>query len=386
MRTIPLIRPDLPAFDEVADEFRAALESGRITNFGTHVAELERQAGDYLGTHVATVSSGTAGLLLSLLALGVRPGQKVILPSFTFVATAQAVLLTGATPVFAEIEQDLTVSPADLALLLRKHAGEVGAVIPVHMYGLPARVDELQSTLDDAGASGMPVVYDAAHAFGSAIGDRRVGTFGNAEVFSLSVTKVLVSVEGGMISSRDAGLIQRIRKMRNYGIQDNYDAWWPGLNSKMSELHAIVGVHNLRHLSERMAIRQAKASCYAAKIEQRTGFRTIGLPLGQVSTFKDFTIVVPTDMKHQRDALIALLASRGIETRAYFYPPVHEQRFFRRFADRALPTTEDLARRVITLPFYTSMTHDEMDYVVDVLAEAWQARTALTAGVLTCAS
>jgi dTDP-4-amino-4,6-dideoxygalactose transaminase len=371
---VPLIKPDLPAFEEVEDAFREVLASGRITNFGKYVSQFEAESEAFLGAPVATVSSGTMGLLFTLQAMGLRPGQRVILPSFTFMATAQAVRYAGGVPVFAEVEDDLTLSPTDLEALLARHE-DVAAVIPVHMYGLPARANEIQAVVDAAAARrGEPitVLYDGAHAFGASRGGQRVGGFGTAEVFSLSVTKVLVSVEGGMVASHDPELIGRIRKMRNYGIEANYDTHWPGLNGKMSEFHAIVGVHNLRRLPQLLAERQRKARAYADRIERASAFRLTAWPEDAVHTFKDFTVVVPPHLKAYRDAIIAALGARGVETRAYFYPPVHEQRYFRQFADRPLPVTEDLSRRVITLPFYTSMTEAEMDYVSDALRAAEQ--------------
>jgi dTDP-4-amino-4,6-dideoxygalactose transaminase len=381
MTRIPLIKPDLPHLEEVADSFREVLLNGKITNFGKYVTAFENEAAEYLGAETVTTSSGTMALLLTLQALGLKPGEKVILPSFTFMATGQAILYAGGIPVFAECEDDLTLSPTDLEQLLAKH-DNVGAVIPVHTYGLPARTAEIEAVVADAGrrhGRKIAVMYDAAHAFGSSVGDRRVGTFGDAEVFSLSVTKMLVSVEGGMLASRNPELIRLVRKMRGYGIEANYDAQWPGLNGKMSEFHAIIGLYNLRRLGALMAERQKKARYYLDRVHEQTAFETFPWPEGVQHTFKDFTVLVPAGAADSRDAVMASLAEQGVETRAYFHPPVHQQGWFKRFADRPLPRTEDLASRVITLPFYTSMTEEEMDYVVAALAvaqEKFQARVA----------
>jgi dTDP-4-amino-4,6-dideoxygalactose transaminase len=372
MTKIPLIKPDLPPFELIESGFREILDNGRITNFGRYVTQFEEEASAYLGTPVVTVSSGSMALLFALQAMGLKPGQKVILPSFTFIATAQAVCYAGGVPVFAEIEDDLTLSPADLKTLLARHA-DVTVVMPIHTYGLPCRVDEIQAVVDEAArrrSRPIGMLYDAAHAFGTALNGRRVGTFGTAEAFSLSATKVLVSVEGGMVSSRDAEIIRRIRKMRNYGIEENYDAYWPGLNGKMSEFHAIIALHNLRRLETLLRERQCKARYYLERLRQCTGFQILPWPQDVVHTFKDFTVLVPEAMADQRDAVMGFLQERGIETRAYFYPPVHEQHFFQRFADRPLPRTAAMARRVITLPFYTVMSEPEMDHVVSALAEA----------------
>lgn len=369
LRTIPLISPDLPSLEQVEHEFREILTNGKITNFGKYVTAFEEEASAYLGAEALALSSGTAGLIFTLQALGLKRGQKVILPSFTFMATAQAVLYAGGIPIFAEVEDDLTLSPSDLKDLLEKHP-DVGGVMATHIYGLPCRTDELQKLVDTyADDQGRKVflMYDAAHAFGSSVNGRRVGSFGAAEVFSLSVTKMLVSVEGGMVASRNPEVIERIRKMRNYGIESNYDTYWPGMNGKMSEFHAIIGLHNLRRLDSLVAERQRKARYFLDAIAERTEYRLLPWPEGVTHTFKDFTVLMPEEKTAQREQVMAYLKSQGIETRAYFYPAVHEQHMFQQYSDRSLPRTESLSRRVITLPFYTSMTDDEMNYVVEVL-------------------
>jgi dTDP-4-amino-4,6-dideoxygalactose transaminase len=368
-----LIRPDLPGLEDVAVEFQEILANGKITNFGKYNAAFEEEAGAYVGCQAATLSSGTAGMILTLGALGIEPGKKIVLPSFTFMATAQAALYAGGVPLFAEVGDDLTLCPDDLDRLLKRHGPEVAAVIPVHMYGLPARVDAIQKVVASHSARlGKPirVVYDAAHAFGSSVGERKVGAFGDAEVFSLSVTKTLVSVEGGMVTSRDPELIRRIKKLRNYGIEDNYNAHNQGLNGKMSEFHAIIGLYNLRRIDELMAKRQSAARYYSERVSARCVSRTLPWPRDVVHTFKDFSVAVPEELMERRDAMMACMKEQGVETRAYFFPPVHEQVYFRRFADRPLPRTEHWARRVITLPFYTTIGTDEMDYVVEALARA----------------
>jgi dTDP-4-amino-4,6-dideoxygalactose transaminase len=357
------------------------LSNGKITNFGKYVNAFEKEASDFLGAETVTTSSGTMGLLLTLQALGLEPGQKVIVPSFTFMATGQAILYAGGIPVFAECEDDLNMSPADLERLLAQH-DNVGAVVPVHVYGLPARTGEIEAVVAEAARKcgrKIALMYDAAHAFGSSVGGRKVGTFGDAEVFSLSVTKMLVSVEGGLTASRNPDTIGLVRKMRGYGIEANYDAQWPGLNGKMSEFHAIIGLYNLRRLGALMEKRQKAARFYLDRVRQRTSFHTFPWPEGVQHTFKDFTVLVPPGAADRRDAVMASLQDQGVETRAYFHPPVHQQGWFKRFADRPLPRTDDLASRVITLPFYTSITEEEMDYVAGALAvaqEKFQARVA----------
>lgn len=368
---IPLIKTDLPTLEVLETQFREILTNGRVTNFGKYVQQFEHDAGAYLGTEAATTSSATAGLIMTLQALGVKKGSRVAMPSFSFMATGQAAVYAGATPVFVDIAGDGNVDPADLERVLT--STDVDAIILVHMYGLPCRVEEIESVVKRAEVTHghkIPVVYDAAHAFGSSRNGVRVGGWGDAEVFSTSVTKVMTSVEGGVVSSRNRDLITRIRKMRNYGIESNYDAHYPGLNGKMSEFHALVGIHNLARLDQLLAARTERAAFYEKAIHARTPFRVMGAPKGVVHTYKDFTIELPTSLAAKRSEVMQHLADAGVETRAYFYPPIHEQTFFRQYATRPLPMTEALSRRVITLPFYTTITEDEMRRVTDALVDA----------------
>jgi dTDP-4-amino-4,6-dideoxygalactose transaminase len=370
---IPLIKPDLPSLEDVRAPFEEILGTGKVTNFGKYVREFEAEAGDYLGAQTAALSSGTVGLVFALAALDLKQGEKVVIPSFTFVATAQAVLHAGGIPLFAEIENDFNISLGDVERLLTENP-DVGAVIAVHMYGLPAQAHELEEIVAAASRRRhrrIALVFDAAHAFGSAIDGEKVGGFGDAEVFSLSVTKLLVTAEGGLISTRDPEVIRRVRSMRNYGIAADYNAEFPGLNGKMSEFHAVLGLYNLRRLDALLRERQEKARSYRHNIASTTRFRPTPWPQAAVHTFKDFTILVPDSAgAAARDAVMRHLADAGIETRAYFHPPVHEQTYFRQFATRPLSNTERLSQRVVTLPFFTTITDDEIDYVVRALQQA----------------
>lgn len=366
---VPLIKADLPALEEIEFEFKEILKNGKITNFGKYVQEFESETSKYLGTNTISVSSGTVGLLFAIQALTSQKKKNVIVPSFTFVATVQAALYAGLTPLFADVNDELTMCTKDLEFLLNEHR-DVAVITPVHTYGMPCKVNEIQNL-----ASNIPVVYDAAHAFGGKINEKKIGCFGDAEVFSLSVTKSLVSVEGGLVTSSNGNLIERIKKMRNYGIESNYNATYPGLNGKMSEFHAIIGLKNLKNIETVIKTRQEKAKKYQERIESETSFRLVTGSNNTIHTYKDFTILVPQKLKDKRDEIINFLKNEGVETRAYFYPPVHEQTYFRKYANRALPKTEDYSRRVITLPFYTSITDEEVEMVTQALKKAWHKLT-----------
>ena len=361
MRALQLVCPDLPSLDEMTRDLRRIWKTGRVTNFGPLHDALEARCAAYLGCEVAAVAPGTTGLILTLFALDLSPGSEVVIPSFTFAATAQAVLCANLIPRFCEVEEDGNLSPTHLEELLTRHR-RIGAVVPVHVFGSPADVARIQEVVD-LRRRRIRVIYDAAHAFGARVGERMIGTFGDAEVFSLSATKPLVAGEGGLVASRNRNLIARIRTARNYGLRRDNLAKVRGLNGKLSELHALVAFHNLALLEERLERRRIRAARLRGMIEAKTRFECLPLRNGDLPTFKDFTIRVPRGAS--RRAILEALALAQIEARIYFAPPLHRQRLFRDSVARdavapRLPTTDALSRSVITVPFRTDVSDAEM--------------------------
>lgn len=370
MRRIPLVKPDLPNYDELAPAFAQILASGRLTNFGPWAQAFEQQAAARLGGQAVSMASGTTALVLTLQALGIGPGCRVALPSYTFTATAQAVAFLGARPVFVDVDDTLTLSSSALQQALHADAG-INAVIAVHVHGHPCDVHRLQRVVAEAALQRgrhLPLVYDAAHAFGAAVGEQPVGSFGDAEVFSLSVTKALVCGEGGLVTTSSPDLAERLKAMRNYGVASRYDATLPGLNGKFSELHAAIGCHNLPRLDAVLATRAYKAVVYRSLLEQACEVYFPRLAQGVSHTWKDFNVLLPPALAPQRDRIVEALKCRGVETRAYFSPAVHQQSLFSRFASAELPVTEDASARVLTLPFYTDIDEVDMGWVAKSLA------------------
>lgn len=369
---IPLVRPDLPALEEIESALRAALLSGRVSNFSRYSRELETRAGDYVGREAMAVANGTTGLILALSAVGVGRDSVVVLPSFTFAATVQAVLACGARPLFCDIGEDLTLSAADLERILQRNRG-IRCVVPVHVFGQPcdvAAIEEVVASARRRWKFEVPVIYDAAHAFGATVGGKRVGSFGKAEVFSLSATKIVVAGEGGLVTCSNPALLRRLRVARNYGLVSENRIAAAGLNGKLSEFAAIVALANLQTLEERLEQRLRHAACLAELIVKRT-CSTLPLVRPDVRhVYKDFTILLPPRLARRRREVIGWLQDEGVETRAYFWPPLHRQAVLRKFATETLPMTDRMAARVLTIPLHTSMRAEEMSYVADRLAAA----------------
>ena len=340
----------------IGDEERIAvdrvLRSGMIAG-GPEVAAFERDFGDQVvaGRDCVAVSSGTAGLHLGLLAAGVGPGDEVIVPSFTFAATANAVALTGATPVFADIE------PAHFCL----DAGAVEAVVtertkgimPVHLYGHPADMTRLGAVAD---RHGLAIYEDAAQAHGAAWHGRPAGTFGVFGLFSLYPTKNMTSGEGGMVSCADARLARSVRLLRNQGMERRYENEVVGFNARMTDVHAAIGRAQLAKLPGWTEQRQQNAKFLDANL------RGVVLPPvadGAIHVYHQYTIRVPDD----RDGFARALADEhGIGTGVYYPIPSHRLPSFDRALD--LPETERAAREVLSLPVHPALSADDLAAIV----------------------
>lgn len=363
---IPVARADAPDPETVLGTVEEILRGGQLTN-GLHVRELERLAAERLGVrHCVAVASCTSGLMLVLRATGLT--GEVVVPSFSFAATAHAVVWAGLRPRFADIDPDtLTLDPE----AVERAAGvQASAVLATHTFGTPCAVDELQEVAD---ALGLRLFYDAAHAFGSEHAGRPIGTFGDAEVFSLSPTKLLVGVEGGLIATDDDVLAERCRIGRDYGNPGDYDCRLVGLNARMSELHAVVALASLGTLDARLDRRNQLAQRYHRALADVPGISFPLVPAGDRSTFKDLTVLVDAETFGIDAAdLAGRLGARGIDTRRYYTPPIHRMRAYRDVSAPGvyhLPVTDAVAEQVLTLPFWSAMDADDVDEVALAVSE-----------------
>jgi dTDP-4-amino-4,6-dideoxygalactose transaminase len=351
---IPLTRPSIPDPVPLLQAFEDVLTSGVLTN-GPRVREFERQAAQYLGVqHCVAVSSCTAGLMLVLRALGLS--GDVIVPSFTFAATAHAVAWNGLRPVFADVDRGtLTLSPTSVSNSI---GVRTSAILATHVYGTPCDVEALTRI---ARHNGLRLIFDAAHAFGSLRRGRRVGGFGDAEVFSLSPTKVMVAGEGGVIATNDAAIAERCRIGRDYGNPGDYDCQFVGLNARMSEFHAVLALASLDGLDDRIDRRNELAEAYVKAFADVPGLSFPSIEDGDRSTFKDLTVLVEADdFGLDADQLASTLGALGIETRRYYSPPVHEMEAYRgtKNGHGDLTVTQRAARSALSLPMWSEMSVD----------------------------
>jgi dTDP-4-amino-4,6-dideoxygalactose transaminase len=356
---VPFVRPPAPDLDRVTEILRGSWDSGALTN-GPLVAELERRTAELVQVpHVVAVSSCTTGLMLAVRALAIR--GEVLMPSFTFSASAHAVAWNGATPRFAEC--DPTSFQLDLDDASRRIEG-TSAILATHVFGAPSSPKEVE---DLARRHGVPVIFDAAHAFGALHAGVPVGGFGDVEVFSLTPTKPLVAGEGGLVATKRDDVADAIRIGRDYANPGDYNTRFVGLNGRMSEMHAAVALASLEQFASHQARRLEIVERYCKQLAEIPGIRVQSVPASDRSSWKDFTIAVDeAQFGADREGVRGALRQQGIDTRCYFDPPVHEQDAYRE-AHTPLPTTERVARQVLSLPVYPSLSDGDVDLIAGTL-------------------
>jgi dTDP-4-amino-4,6-dideoxygalactose transaminase len=366
-KPIPIVSPEGPAGEEFLDDVRAILASGQLTN-GTRVNAFENAVAAYLGAaHCVAVSSCTAGLMLTLRALELR--GEVILPSFTFHATAHSILWNGLRPVFADCDARTFCIDPDAAE--KKISRKTAAIAAVHMFGCPAPIDRLEEI---CARHGIPLICDAAHAFGSKAGGRYVGGFGASEIFSFSPTKLVVAGEGGLIATNSGALAQRLKAARNYGDAGNSDPEILGLNARMSEIHAALALRGLRGVEARIARRNQIRLDYEKQLASIPGIQFQEIAPRDRSACKDMSILVDESaFGTSRDSLQAFLRENDVETRRYFWPAVHQQKLYRNIWDgQSLAVTERVSSRVLSLPIYSSLQDEDVARICRVIRRAFE--------------
>jgi len=348
-----------PAKPIIGDEERAAvdrvLRSGMVAQ-GPEVAAFEAEFSAHFvdGRPSVAVNSGTSGLHLGLLAAGVGPGDEVIVPSFTFAATGNSVALTGATPVFADIEPDtFGLDPAAVeAAITPKTKG----IMPVHLYGHPARMRELASIAE---RHGIALYEDAAQAHGASLDGQAVGTFGQFAMFSLYPTKNMTSGEGGMVSCADDAIARNVRLLRNQGMERQYENEVVGFNARMTDIHAAIGRVQLTKVDGWTATRQANAAFLDAELR---GVVVPPVAPGALHVYHQYTIRVADD----RDGFVRALREEHQVGSGVYYPiPNHRLPSLAPYAPGLdLPETERAAREVVSLPVHPSLSQADLERIV----------------------
>jgi perosamine synthetase len=340
------------------------VRSGWVSSLGEYVRRFEREFAAYCGVRYGVAThNGTVALHLALAALGIGPGDEVILPTLTFVATANAVAYTGATPVFVDSEPHTwNIDPQAVACAITP---DTRAIIAVHLYGHPADMDPLRT---QATQHGLTLIEDAAEAHGARYKGRRVGSLSDLAVFSFYGNKIITTGEGGMVLTDDTALAEHCFFLGNQAKQKQNPYWHSeiGYNYRMTNMQAALGVAQLERVDELIAIRVRNAAHYQRRLSALPGLSLPPCVEWAENVYWMYTVLVEDDYGLDRDTLMARLRQRGIETRPAFYP-IHTLPMYDR--GQRFPVAEELGRKGINLPSGATLTPEQVDIVCDALTE-----------------
>ncbi|MBI5631832.1 MAG: DegT/DnrJ/EryC1/StrS family aminotransferase [Elusimicrobia bacterium] len=358
---VPVSSPTMPEFSRFESRLRELYSSGMITT-AKFVAELEQKVSAYLGVkNVVAVSSNSAGQMLSLKCLGLK--GEVILPSFSFCATSHGLTWNNLKPVFVDV--DPSTGGVDPDRVEEAVTPDTCAILGVHIWGNPCAADKLERI---AKKRGLKLIMDAAQAMGSALNGRRVGGFGDAEVFSCSPTKLLTSGEGGLVATNDDRLAGLLRKGRIYGMDPKtYDCEFNGLNARMTEFNAAFGLCSFEDLDRNMERRKKSFAYYKKLLSGIPGVSFAEPTPGAEPNGIYFTIFI--DEKAfglSRDEVYDAMLMEKILVKKYFDPPLHRLTVNRGAACRDLSVTNELCSKVLTFPLYSHISAELQENIVDV--------------------
>lgn len=359
---IPVAKPSLGV--EEINAVSTVIQSGMLAQ-GPRVEEFEHTFARYCNTaHGVAVNSGTAALHATLLALGIGPGDEVIVPSFTFFATASSVCMCGATPVFADVEEEtFNISPGSLEEQLTE---KTRAVTGVHLFGQPFAVRPVAKICEDRG---IPLIEDAAQAHGAVYHGKKVGSFGAAGCFSFYPTKNMTTGEGGMVTTNDPALSERIRRFINHGQAEKYLHTCIGYNFRMTDLGAAIGLAQMNKLDAFNAKRRETAAYYDDHIH-RTGIILPEVTPGVEHVYHQYVIRVTDKCRLTRDQLAIVLREKGIGTAVHYPVPLHGQPVFTEYAKKSrCPVADTLAKEVLSLPVHPLVTDEERAYIAACINE-----------------
>jgi perosamine synthetase len=349
---IPISKPYIGEAEKQA--VLEVLESGMLAQ-GPRTARFEERFAQVCGVkHAIATTSGTTALHIALLANDIGPGDEVITTPFTFIASVNSILFTGAKPVFVDIDEDtFNINPS---LIEQALTPRTKAILPVHLYGHVCDMDALQALADKHGLS---IVEDACQAVGATLRGKAAGSFGTG-AFSLYATKNVMSGEGGMITTNDDALAERCRMLRNHGMKRRYYHDMLGYNYRMSDLHAAIGLAQMDRLAEFTEKRRANAAYLNAHIES---VLTPKVREGYGHVWHQYTVRV--DGGRDRDAAVKKLNDAGVGTGIFYPVPAHQQDYIRQMlGDVSLPVAERLAKEVISLPVHPQLSQADLEAIV----------------------
>jgi dTDP-4-amino-4,6-dideoxygalactose transaminase len=363
-KPVYVTQPDLPPLEEFLPYLEKIWDSKRLTNNGPFHEQLEKALCEYLGVeHIALFANGTLALVTALQAL--RVTGEVITTPYSFIATAHSLLWNGIKPVFVDIDShtfNLDADKIEAAI-----TPQTTAILPVHCYGYQCDVDRIQKISD---TYGLKVIYDAAHAFGVQDQGGSVLRYGDLSILSFHATKVFTTFEGGAIVCPDAKTKQRIDYLKNFGIADETTVIAPGINGKMNEIQAAIGILQLKHVDQAIARRKVIDHRYRQGLKGIDGLSIPEKPGTARHNFSYFPILIDPDYPLTRDAVYEKLKLQGIFSRRYFYPLITEYPMYRGLPSANLENliqAAKTAQQVLCLPIYPDLQNEDQMRIIDML-------------------
>jgi dTDP-4-amino-4,6-dideoxygalactose transaminase len=349
---VPLMRPSLPNKEDYIKIVDELWESRMLSNFSKYSKLMEQTAKEQFNSdrHFLSCVSCDVSLMLLLRCFNFPKGSHVLVPSFTFNSTINAIVWNDLVPVFVDIDPSTyTISPSDVDA---KVGDKTVAIMGVHIFGNPCDMGQLEYL---AKAHDLKLIIDAAHGYGSKYQGRHICEFGDAGAYSFSGTKLITSAEGGLTFIKDPEIAERFYKARNYGFEGDYNTQLLGMNGKISEFHAGLAYLSMQNIDSVMARRQEIAKRYREGIK---GLEFQTVRDGDLSSYKDFSILTP-----KRDEVYEKLAEKGIQTKKYFFPN-HMTRYHR-LPPASLPNTEAVYDQILCIPIFNDITDEQIQYVID---------------------
>jgi len=353
---------------EEIDAAIKVLKSGILTSglgAGPKVTEFENAYAKFVRTkHAVAMNSGTAALHSALAAVYVRNGDEVILPSFTFVATAEVVIFNRARPVFVDIDPETyTVSPRSVEMAVTK---KTKAIMPVDLYGMPADVKPIREIADK---HGLKIVEDAAQAHGAVYKGKPAGAFADVACWSFYGSKNMTTGEGGMLTTNSAEIAEIPRYIRSHGEKIKYQSLMLGHNYHMPEIAAAIGVEQLKKLPEFVAKRRRNAKRLSENLAKAKNLQLPKEPEGSKCCYYLYTVRLKNAKRQKRDRIVGELKQKGIDAFVCYVNPIHIMPYYHRFGKHGLPETEKASAQVFSLPVHPGVTTEQIDFISDTLLE-----------------
>jgi perosamine synthetase len=369
---IPLYRVSVDKDD--VNSVSNVVKRGMDWAIGPEIEQFEEQLANYVGEeYCVSFNSGTSALHASLLAAGIRADDKIIVPSFTFIATANAVLMVGGKPTFVDIEREtLGLNPS---LVQENIDGKTRCIIPVHYAGMACKIQEITEI---SKRKGLILIEDAAESLGAKINKKKVGTFGKMAVFSFAGNKVITTGEGGAVTTNSKSLFEKLKLIRSHGRRDvqNYfssiskpDYVTLGYNWRMSSMTAALAISQLNKIERLINLRRKNAQFLNSRLEKLDGVEVPKEPKGYRHAYQLYSVLLPNSKV--RNELIKHLANKGIMSKVFF-DPIHLSSFYKKmgYGKRlGLKITESISQRILTLPMYPDLKREELSYICDSVGE-----------------